>query len=395
MKVVMQKLEARSLPTLLEQRNDLLDEMDKLVDAANAETRAMNPEETQKFEEMKAKIAQIDVTLKADEERRALDRKQPASNPQEEQRALEEKNFLRFIRGEERALDVANNGGIIPEHISNRIIEKVKELSPIYAMATVYNVGGDLIFPVYDESTDTGAALVEDMTELTESAGKFTTIKLQNYIVGVLKLISKSLMNRSDFDLLSFIVKKVAENIAEFLENAALNGKDGKYTGVFGTGNLVTAAKGNAVSADELIDVQMTVPQAFQNNACWIMHKETFKAIRKLKDSDGNYLLNKDLTNPFGWSLLGKPVYISENAPQMEAGKTAIVYGDMSGLYLKLAKGMEIQVLLEKYATRHAVGVVGYVEFDCNIVEPQKLAGLKMAGTASPSTPPSGGGGNG
>lgn len=381
----MQKLETRSLPPLLEQRNDLLDEMDKLVDAANAETRAMNPEETQKFEEMKAKIAQIDATLKADEERRALGKKQTVPSGEAEQRALEEKNFLRFIRGEERALDVANNGGIIPEHIANRIIEKVKELSPIYSMATVYNVGGDLVFPVYDESTDTGAALVEDMTELTETAGKFTTIKLQNYIVGVLKLISKSLMNRSDFDLLSFIVKKVAENIAEFLENAALNGEDGKYVGVFGTNNLVTAAKGDAITADELINVQMTVPQVLQNSAVWIMHKETFKAIRKLKDNDGNYLLNKDITSPFGWTLLGKPVYISENAPQMAAGKTAIVYGDMSGLYLKLAQGMEIQVLLEKYATRHAVGVVGYVEFDCNIVEPQKLAGLKMAGTAAVS----------
>lgn len=381
----MQRLETRSLPTLLEQRNDLLDEMDALVDAANAETRAMNPEETQKFEEMKAKIAQIDATLKADEERRVLDQKQPAPDGKEEQRAIEEKNFLRFVRGEERALDVANNGGIIPEHIANRIIEKVKELSPIYAMATVYNVGGDLVFPVYDESSDTGAALVEDMTELTESTGKFTTIKLQNHIVGVLKLISKSLMNRSDFDLLSFIVKKVAENIAEFLENAALNGNDGKYVGVFGTENLVTAAKGDAVTADELIDVQMTVPQVFQNNACWIMHKDTFKAIRKLKDSDGNYLLNKDLTHSFGWSLLGKSVYISDNAPKMAAGTVSIVYGDMSGLYLKLAQGMEIQVLLEKYATRHAVGVVGYVEFDCNIVEPQKLAGLKMASTAAAS----------
>ena len=128
-------------------------------------------------------------------------------------------------------MDVANNGGIIPAHIANKIIEKVKELCPIYSMATVYNVGGDLVFPVYDDSADTGAALVEDMQELTESAGKFTTIKLQNHIVGVLKLISKSLMNRSDFDLLSFIVSKVAENIRDFLENACLNGKEDKYTG--------------------------------------------------------------------------------------------------------------------------------------------------------------------
>lgn len=57
-----------------------------------------------------------------------------------EQRALDEKNFLAFCRGETRALDVANNGAIIPAHIANKIIETVKELSPIYSMCTIYNV---------------------------------------------------------------------------------------------------------------------------------------------------------------------------------------------------------------------------------------------------------------
>ena len=153
----------------------MLDEMDALVDKANTETRSMSQEEIQKFNEMKGKIEQIDQTLQADQERRALELekgKNSGSDNQEEKRALEEANFLKFVRGEERALDVANNGGIIPAHIANKIIEKVKELCPIYSMATVYNVGGDLVFPVYDDSADTGAALVEDMQELTESAGK-------------------------------------------------------------------------------------------------------------------------------------------------------------------------------------------------------------------------------
>ena len=308
-----------------------------------------------------------------------------AGSGEEERRSAEEKAFLDFVNGESRALDVAANGGIIPAHIANRIIEKVKELSPIYSMVTVYNVGGDLVFPVYDETGDTGAVFVEDMQELTESAGKFTTVKLENHIVGVLKLVSKSLMNRTDFDLMDFVVRKVAQNIVEFLEKTLLNGAEGKCSGVFNTENLVTAASETAITADELIDLQMTVPQVYQNAAVWLMNKDTLKALRKLKDNDGNYLLNKDISGGFGWSLLGKPVYVSENAPKAAKGKVAVVYGDMSGLYLKLAQGMQIQVLLEKYATRHAVGVCGYVEFDSKIVEPQKLAGLKMAGAAARS----------
>lgn len=364
---------------LLEKRNDLLEQAKSLIQQAKEETRALNEEENKAYEALVGEIRSIDSTIRAEEEQRKLELKEGDNMDHTEE--LELRAFEGFLRGqidETRALDVGNNGTIIPQVIANRIIEEVKELSPIYSMATIYNVGGDLIFPYYDESTDTGAALVEDMTELTESTGKFTTIKLQNYIVGVLKKVSKSLLNRTDFDLVSFIVHRVAQDITVFLERACLVGESGKYEGVYATKNIVTSAASAAITSDELIDLQMAVPQIYQPKACFIMHKDTLKVIRKLKDANGQYLLNKDVTMPFGWSLLGKPVYISDNAPKMEAGKTAVVYGDMSGLYVKLAQNMEIQVLQEKYATQHAIGVCAYVEFDSKIVEAKKLAGLQM-----------------
>jgi HK97 family phage major capsid protein len=374
-------IEFRSMPTLIEQRNNLLDEMDGLVNKAKAETRAFSEDESNRFEAIKKEIGQLDKTIAAEEEARSFEKmKNKKPDGVEEQRALDEAKFLRFIRGEERALDVANNGGVIPTHIANKIIEKVKELSPIYAMATIYNVGGDLVFPVYDESTSSiSAAYVDDLTELTEGTGKFTTVKLQNFIVGCLAKVSKSLMNRSDFDLLNFVIGKVAKAIAEFLEKELIVGTAGKLTGVLSATQQRTAASATVLTADELIDLQMDVPEVYQAGAVWIMHKTTFKAVRKLKDGDGNYLLNKDATNGFGWTLLGKPVHISESVPTIATGAKVIAYGDMSGLYVKLAQNVELQVLNEKYATQHAVGVVGYVEVDSKIVESQKLAVLKMA----------------
>lgn len=374
-------IEYRSMPSLLEQRNNLLDEMDELLKKAKEETRAFSDEETKRFDDIKSEVAKIDKTLAAEEEARSFEKKEVKKpSGEEEQRVLDEANFLKFVRGEERALDVASNGGVIPTHIANKIIEKVKELSPIYSMATIYNVGGDLVFPVYDEETSSiSATYVDDLTELTEGTGKFTTVKLQNFIVGCLAKISKSLMNRTDFDLLSFVITKVAKAIAEFLEKELIQGTAGKMTGILSATNGITSASGVAITADELIDLQMTVPEVYQGNATWIMHKNTFKAIRKLKDGDGNYLLNKDATNGFGWTLLGKPVHITESMPEIALSAKAIVYGDMSGLYVKLAQNVELQVLNEKYATQHAIGVVGYVEADSKIVEPQKLAVLTMA----------------
>lgn len=366
---------------LTEKRNSLLDEMDGLLANSKQEQRALNEEEVVRFDAIKAEIEQIDKTIKADEESRKYNKKEMVKmNQEQEQRALAEEKFIKFIKGDQRALDVANNGSVIPTHIADKIIEKVKELSPIYSMSTIYNVGGDLVFPVYDEATSSiGATYVDDLAELTEGTGKFTSVKLENFIVGVLAKVSKSLINRNDFDLLGFVINKVAQAIAEFLEKELIVGTTGKMQGISATTNVVTAASATAIVADELIDLQMEVPEVYQATAVWIMNKSTLKAIRKLKDGDGNYLLLKDATNGFGWSLLGKPVYVSENAPAIATGNKVVFYGDMSGLYVKLAQNVEIQVLVEKYATQHALGVVGYVEADSDIVEPQKLAALKMA----------------
>lgn len=371
------------LKEMLEKRNSLVEEMEKLINSVADEVRAFTDEENTKFENLKSEVRKLDNTIEAIKNTDKADVSEMKADKGLEEEEI--RSFASFLRGkavESRAtgeFSVGNNGNVIPTHLANKIIEKVKELSPIYRMVTVYNVGGDLKFPVYDETDDTGASFVEDMTELEATAGKFTLVSLENHIVGVLKLISKSIINRTDFDLVSFVITKTAENIVEFLEKNLLNGTDGKCEGVFKTENLVTSASATAVTADELIDVQMTVPTSLQDKACWIMNKETFKAIRKLKDGDGNYILNPDIRNGFGWTLLGKPVYLSDNAPKMATGNTAIVYGDMSGLYVKFAQGIEMQILQEKYATKHAIGVVAYVEFDSKIVEVQKIAGLKMA----------------
>ena len=94
-------------------------------------------------------------------------------------------------------------------------------------------------------------------------------------------------------------------------------------------------------------------------------------------------MLNPDYTGKWNYTLLGKPVYTSDSMPALGAGNKAIYYGDMSGLALKMTESIEIDVLTEKYATQHAVGVVAWMELDAKIENQQKLACLAMKGTAS------------
>lgn len=389
------RIETRSMPSLVEQRNTLVQEMETLINTAKTETRAMTGEENTRFETIKADIEGIDRTLKAQTDAsnitKTVETKAPgtAKAQNEEQRALDEANFLSFLRGEERALDVAGNGAIIPQTISNRIIELVKELSPIYSLCTIYNVGGNLIFPKFDPSTIT-TSYIADMTQLTAANGSFTTISLSNFIAGSLVQVSRSLMNRTDFDLVGYMTQKIAQSIANFLERELLVGVGGASaaTGIFTSADItpVTAGSATALTIDDLIKTQLAVPEVFQGAARWIMNKSVFQGLRLLKDTTGMPLLLQNgagggnIERGFGWELLGKPVHVSANAPgSIATGLNVLAYGDFSGQYVKVAQNVETQILTELYATQHALGVVSYIEFDAKPIEPQRITRLKMA----------------
>ena len=112
------------------------------------------------------------------------------------------------------------------------------------------------------------------------------------------------------------------------------------------------------------------------------MHPETRTYLRMLKDQNGRYLMQDDVTSEFGTTLLGKPVFVSDNANKMEAGKVAVIYGDLSGLAVKVSEESSIQVLREKYADEHVDGVITWMEFDSKIENQQKLAKMTMKSTS-------------
>lgn len=379
------------LKYLNEQRAENQSKMQEILNVAKDEKKARTEEEIKKFKELKKMIDEIDETIKAEEEARKEEiseaQKEETEKQLESTESAEQRAFVNFIRGiktEKRAnnLDLGNNGAVVPQTIANKIIEKVKEICPIYSLSEIYNVKGDLVIPYYGENSgeDITCAYATEFTDLTSTAGKFTSINLSSYLAGALTKISKSLINKSDFDLTNFVINKMSAAIAEFIEKELLNGMGANSCQGILTGatNIVESSAGGKITADDLIDLQESVIDNYQKNAVFIMNRSTRKAIRKLKDGDGNYLLNRDFNAAWGYTLLGKPVYTSDNMPEVEAGEKAIIYGDMAGLSVKLTKDVEIQVLQELYAAQHALGVVGWVEIDSKISDQQKLAVLQI-----------------
>ena len=215
--------EFRTLPmdgkALEEQRTELVNEMTNIVESAEAETRTLTDEEETRYDEIKKEISKIDKTLSAIDEQRAFNKIPAKKNAEEEGLESEERAFANYIRGvvETRTtnLAVGDNGAVIPKTIAQKIIKKVHDISPIYQLATRYNVKGDLTIPYYDESSSAiTTAYATEFTDLESSSGKFLNIELKGYLAGALTKVSKSLVNNSDFDLVSFVITAMAESIA-------------------------------------------------------------------------------------------------------------------------------------------------------------------------------------
>ena len=385
-----------NLKKLTEQRAKKQKEMQDLIDAADAEERSLNEAEIAEFEKLEKEVLGIDASIRAVNAARNLDDDIPAGDDdgkeekkdkEQEQREIEERDladFEAYLRGKVEERENTNmvkteNGAVIPSTIANKIIQKVADICPIYHDADRYNVKGTLQIPYYDETTkDIKMEYCDEFTDGESSVGKVASSTLTGYLSRAITDVAKSLINNAQFNIVDFVVTRMALSIAKFLEKELLHGTDGKVDGLKGVTQKVTAASATEVTADEIIDLQEEVPDEYQADAYFIMNKKTRKAIRKLKDGQGNYLLNKDANSRWGYTLFGKDVYTSANMDEMAAGKTAIYYGDYKGLAVKVSEDINIDVLRETKARQHAVEVLGFMEFDAKVQNAEMIAALVM-----------------
>lgn len=370
-----------NLKKMREKRNEIIAAMEAVVNAAAAEERSLTDDEITAYNGHREEMTRIDATIAALENVRSAERNEEHQPEGDEKLTPEERSFVSFLRGEIRA-DVnttkTNAGAVIPTTVADRIVEYVKNVSPIAEYATRYEGIGKITIAYEDDANALSASYVEDLESADATAQKLTSVSLEGYKIRVPVKVSQQLLDNSQVDLIAYLVRRIGDALAAKIEKEFLIGTSGKVAGLAGgVKQTVTAASATAVTTDELIDVQDAVPDIYQANSIWIMHPKTRTAIRKLKDGENRYLLNLDLNTKWGYSLLGKPVYASDAMPEPAAGAKTIFYGDMSGLAC-IIRGLRVRVLNERFADVDAVGIFGFAEIDAKVENTQKISVLTM-----------------
>lgn len=387
-----------------EKRNDLVTRSVEILNTAEAEERALTEEEAKEISEANEEVKRIRESLRLDEEVRSLEnelKKKEDNTPTEEveevkveERAMtptkEEMDrmaFENYIRGElihERAGELTpastSAGAIIPTTIVDYIIKKVYDISPILERSQKFNVKGNLEVPFYPaDSNNVTVDYRAEFTQMASTSGKFDTVELKGFLAGALTKVSRSLINNTQFDIVGFVIDEMANQISLWIEGELLHGTANKVDGLSTLTNGITTASASAITANEIIELHDSIKDRFQQNAIWIMSSKTRTALRQLKSTTGYYLLNDDISSPFGTTLLGKPVYVSDNMPDISDGGDVIYYGDMRGLATKFNEDINIEVLRERYADEHCYGVIGWFEFDAKVIDEQQIAKMTMA----------------
>ena len=171
------------LKELNERRTELVDQMEELVTTAKTEVRALTEEEDGKFAEMKSEVERIDSTIAAIEATRSLkkveEKVEEEEMPEERtlpQEELDIRTFANIIRNrtDDANITKADNGAIIPKTVVNKIIDRVKDISPLYRMSEHFDIRGKVAVPYVKADSDN--ITVAYATEFEDLAAKDTKL---------------------------------------------------------------------------------------------------------------------------------------------------------------------------------------------------------------------------
>lgn len=368
---------------LVELRNDYLTEIETILATAEQEGRVLTEEEIARLKELKAETEKVDADMKAVEEARALtivEEKEEKLEEESEKRDMnmeireQEMNaFAEVLRtGEMRALTTSANGAVIPTTVADEIVMKMRAKSSILDKATIYNEIGQLKIVKGEEFV---ADYVDENTDLSETDRPITAIVLDNFTIGALVVVSKSLINMTNLDIVDYVTSQIANALVNKVEKELLVGTPSKIDGCSKTTN--TANIQEEFTLADLIKVQAKAIGTRAEDCIWVASREVFESLASKVDAIGRpYMVQGfDTTGAVVNKLLGAKVEVSDALE----GK-ALYYGDFSGLAVKISQKAEVQVLKEKFATKNALGVVGFIGVDAKVQSDEKIVKVTVAG---------------
>lgn len=276
----------------------------------------------------------------------------------------------------------SDGGYLVPDEFENQLIQKLHQENVLRSISHVIQTSsGDHKIPVV--ASEGTASWLDEEAAYTESNSSFGQVTLGAHKLGTLIKVSDELLNDSAFDLTNYISTEFARRLGDSEEEAFLTGNGtGRPTGILNDSNGakdgVTAAAADAITFDELIDLFYSLKEPYRKNAVFLMNDSTVKAVRKLKDQNGQYIWQPSVQLGTPDMILNRPVFTSQYMPTLSAGNKIALFGDFSYYWIADRQGRTFKRLNELYAVNGQIGFLGSQRVDAKTILPEALTTLKM-----------------
>ncbi|MEM7722884.1 MAG: phage major capsid protein [Pseudomonadota bacterium] len=278
---------------------------------------------------------------------------------------------LRGVDLEQKGLNTAVNaegGYLVDPQTAETIQATLRGASSLRAIANVVTVDATS-FDVLIDSTDTGAGWADETADSAETdAPQIERISIPLYELSAMPKASQRLLDDSAFDVEGWLAGRIADKFARAEADAFINGNGAnKPTGMldgsvvdnasWAWGSLGYVATGTAGDfdavnpADAIVDLVYALGAQYRANATFVMNSKTAGAVRKMKDADGRFLWSDGLAAGEPARLMGYPVLIAEDMPDIADGATAIAFGDFGAGYT-IAERPDLRVLRDPFSAK-------------------------------------------
>jgi len=374
------------------------------LDSKRGSDGLISAEDTAVYEKMEAEVVNLGKEIDRLERQQTIDLElaKPLSSPilskpsvsgeMKTGRATDEyrQAFWKAMRSKnsfevQNALQIGTDsegGYLVPDEFERTLIEALEEENIFRQLAKVITTSsGDRKIPVV--ASKGTASWVDEEGAIPESDDAFGQVSIGAYKLATMIKVSEELLNDSVFNLESYIAKEFARRIGAKEEEAFFIGDGtGKPTGILNaTGGAelgVTAASATAVTVDEVMDLFYSLKSPYRKNAVFVMNDATVKAIRKLKDGNGQYLWQPSITAGQPDTILNRPVKTSAYVPTIASAKKTIAFGDFGYYWVADRQGRSFQRLNELYAATGQVGFKATQRVDGKLILAEAIKVLQM-----------------
>ena len=262
----------------------------------------------------------------------------------------------------------ADGGYLVDSQTADSIRNVLRSTSSIRQIATVVNVEATS-YDVLIDRADIGSGWATETAALTEtSSPQIERITIPLYELSAMPKASQRLLDDSAFDVEGWLAARVAEKFARAEATAFVSG-DGvdkpkgflTHTAVANAswawgslGYIATGAAGDfnsAKPADAIVDLVYALNAQYRANATFVMNSKTAGAVRKMKDADGRFLWADSLAAGEPARLMGYPVLIAEDMPDIAANAYAIAFGDFGAGYT-IAERPDLRILRDPFSAK-------------------------------------------